>query len=57
MAQPEDQESLPRDSTNEEIKTLTHEIDNIPIAAWLLTFTGAASQLARSGVTATWRKW
>jgi hypothetical protein len=50
------QESLPRDATKEEIETLIHETDDIPISAWLLAFTGAAAQLARFGITVAWRK-
>lgn len=56
MAQTNDPESLPREAKNEEIRTLVHEPDEIPIIAWLLAFTGAAAQLARFGVTVTWRK-
>lgn len=55
--EPQDQEQtcLPRDATEEEIQTLTHELDEIPISAWLLAFTGAAANLARYGVQAIWR--
>lgn len=51
------QECLPRDATKEEIETLVHESDKIPITAWLLAFTGAAAQLARFGITTPWRKY
>lgn len=47
---------LPRVATMEEIHNLMHVPDDIPITAWLLAFTGAASQFARFGVTVTWRK-
>lgn len=49
-------ECLPRDATKEEIETLVHESDKVPITAWLLAFTGAAAQLARFGITTPWRK-
>jgi proton-dependent oligopeptide transporter, POT family len=47
---------LPRDATQEEIDSLVHEIADIPLTAWLLSFTGAAAQFARFGITITWRK-
>ncbi len=49
-------ETHPREATKEEIETLVHEVDNIPMTAWLLTYTGAAAQLARFGIIVTWRK-
>ena len=52
----EDQEILPRDARADEIENFPHEMDDIPITAWLLAFTGAAAQLARFGITVTWRK-
>lgn len=50
-------EFFPRDATAEEIQTLIHEIEPIPITAWLLAFTGASTQLARFGVTVAWREY
>ncbi|KAG9236197.1 POT family-domain-containing protein [Amylocarpus encephaloides] len=52
-----DEESLPRDATKEEIRDLFHEVDKIPISAWLLTFTGAAAQLARFSITVAWQNY
>lgn len=49
-------EELPREATEDEIKNLVHEVDDIPFTAWLLTFTGAATHLARFSITVTWRK-
>ncbi|KAF1952408.1 hypothetical protein CC80DRAFT_495451 [Byssothecium circinans] len=49
--------SLPRKATTEEIQTLIHEVDDIPLTAWLLTFTGAVSQLARYGITVAWQNY
>lgn len=51
-----DQEFLERQATREEIQTLVHVVDDIPITAWLLTFTGAAAQFARFGITVAWRR-
>lgn len=56
MGKPQDDDFLPRDATREEIDNLVHEPDKVPITAWLLPFTGAMAQLARYGVTVTWRK-
>ncbi|KAI1073902.1 MFS general substrate transporter [Whalleya microplaca] len=53
----EDQNTFPRDATPEEIQTLIHEVDEIPTTVWLLTFTGAASQLARYGITVAWQNY
>ncbi|TGO20453.1 hypothetical protein BPAE_0295g00020 [Botrytis paeoniae] len=47
----QDQQSLPREATKQEIETLTHGIDTTPLIAWLLAFAGAAAQLARFGTT------
>ncbi|KAJ2992808.1 hypothetical protein NUW58_g755 [Xylaria curta] len=46
-----------RDATKEEIDSLVHEVAEIPVTAWLLTFTGAASQLARFGVAVAWQNY
>ncbi|OTA98393.1 hypothetical protein M426DRAFT_326018 [Hypoxylon sp. CI-4A] len=53
----ESEDSFPREATKEEIENLTHEPDDIPVTAWLLTFTGAASQLARFGCTVAWQNY
>ncbi|KAF2258303.1 hypothetical protein CC78DRAFT_587291 [Lojkania enalia] len=39
------------------IHALIHEVDDIPPTAWLLTFTGALSQLARYGITVAWQNY
>ncbi|KAI0403901.1 MFS general substrate transporter [Xylaria palmicola] len=57
MENPTNEEVLPRDATREEIESLVHEPDKIPITAWLLTFTGAIAQLARYGVAVTWQNY
>ncbi|KAI0380512.1 hypothetical protein F5Y04DRAFT_281905 [Hypomontagnella monticulosa] len=49
--QPEYPGAIPRDATREEVQSLVHEIDEIPLAAWILSFTGAAAQMARFGIT------
>ncbi|KAI5923269.1 MFS general substrate transporter [Camillea tinctor] len=46
-----------RDATIEEIQTLIHENERVPATAWLLAFTGAASQFARFGITVTWQNY
>ncbi|KAI0893408.1 MFS general substrate transporter [Annulohypoxylon nitens] len=51
------EEFFPRDATAEEIQTLIHEIEPIPVTAWLLAFTGASTQLARFGVTVAWQNY
>jgi POT family proton-dependent oligopeptide transporter len=56
VAPEEPQGPLPRDATKQEILDLVHEVDHIPITTWLLTFTGAAAQLARFGITVAWRE-
>ncbi|KAH7320641.1 oligopeptide transporter [Stachybotrys elegans] len=50
-------DEYPRKATPEEIRDLVHEVDDIPVAAWLLTFTGAASNLAKFGITVTWQNY
>ncbi|RWA11501.1 hypothetical protein EKO27_g3599 [Xylaria grammica] len=57
MENPTNEEIVPRDATGEEIESLVHEPDKIPITAWLLTFTGAVAQLARYGVVVTWQNY
>ncbi|KAI1457796.1 hypothetical protein F4805DRAFT_474895 [Annulohypoxylon moriforme] len=52
-----EEEPFPRDATIEEIQTLVHEVEQVPITAWLLAFTGAASQLARFGITVAWQNY
>ncbi|KAH9995012.1 hypothetical protein F4779DRAFT_623274 [Xylariaceae sp. FL0662B] len=47
MAEKNDEEVLPRPATTEEIQSLVHEPNDIPTQAWLLTFTGAASQFVQ----------
>ncbi|KAJ8132569.1 hypothetical protein O1611_g1054 [Lasiodiplodia mahajangana] len=57
MPQLEDLSDLPRDATQEEIDSLVHQYADIPITAWLLSFTGAAAQFARFGITITWQNY
>ncbi|KAI1122481.1 oligopeptide transporter [Nemania abortiva] len=44
MKRLESHSDLPRDATQEEIESLAHEVADIPITAWLLSFTGAAAK-------------
>lgn len=53
----QENETFPREATKDEIQNLVHDVDDIPITVWLLTFTGAAAQLARFGITVAWRKY
>jgi hypothetical protein len=55
MRELDGQNDLPRDATQEEIDSLVHEVADIPLTAWLLSFTGAAAQFARFGITVAWR--
>ncbi|CAH0051184.1 unnamed protein product [Clonostachys solani] len=50
-------DDLPREATEDEIETLVHEPQDIPITAWLLSFTGAGANLARFGITVTWQNY
>ena len=45
----------PRDATEEEIKTLRHVSDRIPIAAWIVILAGAAERATYFGIIAPWR--
>ena len=57
LASPETNAAVlsPRDATKEEIETLHHVVGKIPLTAWLVAFTGAASQFAYYGTTIPWR--
>ncbi|KAI0909407.1 oligopeptide transporter [Ustulina deusta] len=57
MQELESHSDLPRDATQEEIDSLLHEVADIPLTAWLLSFTGAAAQFARFGITITWQNY
>lgn len=45
-----------RDATEEELRTLPHVIDDIPLAVWIAAFVGAAERFTYYGITAPWRK-
>lgn len=45
-----------RDATDEEIKTLRHVIDHLPLAVWIVAFAGAAERFTYYAITAPWRK-
>ncbi|KAF2756444.1 MFS general substrate transporter [Pseudovirgaria hyperparasitica] len=47
----------PRRATQDEIRDLPHDIGAVPITAWLLCFTSAASRLAWYGVTVPWQNY
>ncbi|KAI0193819.1 hypothetical protein F4808DRAFT_441892 [Astrocystis sublimbata] len=49
--------NLPRDATQEEIYSRVHEVADIPLTAWLLSFIGAAAQFTRFGITITWQNY
>lgn len=45
----------PRDATEEEIKTLRHVSDGIPVSAWIVILAGAAERATYFGIIAPWR--
>ncbi|KAL8836194.1 MAG: hypothetical protein Q9176_006455 [Flavoplaca citrina] len=47
--------SHPRDATEDEVATLPHVTDRIPIAAWIVILAGAAERATYFGVIAPWR--
>lgn len=49
--------SHPRDATEDEVATLPHVTDRIPIAAWIVILAGAAERATYFGVIAPWRAW
>ena len=49
--------SCPRDATEDEVATLPHVTDRIPIAAWIVILAGAAERATYFGVIAPWRAW
>ena len=44
-----------RDATEDEINTLRHVTDRIPLAAWIVILAGAAERATYFGVIAPWR--
>lgn len=44
-----------RHATDEEIKTLRHVSDKIPLAAWIVILAGAAERATYFGIIAPWR--
>ena len=45
-----------RDATEDEINSLPHIVDNIPVAVWIAEFVGAAERFTYYGITTPWRK-
>ena len=48
-------DNQPRDATEDEVKTLRHVNDRIPIAAWIVILAGAAERATYFGIIAPWR--
>ncbi|KAL8980140.1 MAG: hypothetical protein Q9205_004699, partial [Flavoplaca limonia] len=49
--------SHPRDATEDEVATLPHVTDRIPIAAWIVILAGAAERATYFGVIAPWQNY
>jgi len=47
---------LPRDATEEEIRTLPRVVDRIPLAAWAAALVGAAERFSYYAIVTIWRK-
>lgn len=45
-----------RDATEDEIKTLPHVVDSIPLVVWIALVAGALERFTYYAVTAPWRK-
>ena len=45
-----------RDATEDEVKTLPHVVDSIPIVVWIALVAGALERFTYYAVTAPWRK-
>ncbi|KAI0390278.1 oligopeptide transporter [Xylariaceae sp. FL0594] len=45
------------DNIQDELESLPHEMGDIPMTAWLLSFTGAAIMFARYGITILWQNY
>ncbi|KAL8996292.1 MAG: hypothetical protein Q9169_004178 [Polycauliona sp. 2 TL-2023] len=52
-----DHGTYPRDATEDEIATLRHVTDRIPLAAWIVTLAGAAERATYFGVIAPWQNY
>ena len=44
-----------RDATEEEIRSLPHVVDKIPVTVWVAESIGAAERFTYYGITAPWR--
>ena len=45
-----------RDATEEEIRSLPHVVDEIPLAVWIAELVGAAERFTYYGLTTPWRE-
>lgn len=48
--------ALPRDATEEEIRTLPRAVDRIPPAAWAAALIGSGERFSYYAVISIWRK-
>ena len=46
---------FPRDSTEDELKSLPHVVDRIPLRAWIVIIAAASERFTYFGVMAPWR--
>ena len=54
-AESADETFQPRDATEEEIESLPHVTDRVPVAAWVVVLAGAAERSTYFGIIAPWR--
>ncbi|GAB1319782.1 peptide transporter ptr2 [Madurella fahalii] len=52
-----DTESLPRDATDEEIRTLPRVVDRLPIAAWAAALIGSAERFSYYTIISIWQNY
>lgn len=51
-----DSDCLPRDATEDEIRTLPRVVDKIPLAAWAAAFVGSAERFSYYCIISIWRE-
>jgi POT family proton-dependent oligopeptide transporter len=51
-----DSDGLPRDATEDEIRTLPRVVDKIPVAAWAAALVGSAERFSYYCIISIWRE-
>lgn len=51
-----DTDLLPRDATDDEIRSLPRAVDRIPLAAWAAALVGSAERFSYYSIISIWRK-